>query len=195
MPPARHRGQVSPAPGGLVALGPLVQVWFSPHRLDQELLAAAGTDWEAFPAKMMVDTGAELTLVEDVVPGTLGLTPIRFQEVEGIGGRVDAPVYRLQIAIKAADNAGHSGWMTFSSDVVAVPSPPTPTEQRPHVGLLGRDFLQHIRLIYDGPSATFELVDMNAPRLGPAPGPRPTTPDKRKAKRKAQKAARRRNRR
>ena len=85
--------------------------------------------------------------------------------------------------------------MTFSSDVVAMPSPPTDTARRPHVGLIGRDFLRHIRLVYDGPSGSFELIDQNAPPLGPAAGPQPATPDRRKTKRKAQKVARKRNRR
>lgn len=177
-----------------MAVGPLVEVTFAPHRADQERLATAGHDWEPFVAKMMVDTGAELTLVEEVVPDFLGLRPIRYQEIEGVGGRVDSPVYRLQLAIHASDAARRDGWMTFSSDVVAMPSPPTDTARRPHVGLIGRDFLRHIRFVYDGPSGSFELIDMNAPRLGPAPGPRPATPDKRKTKRKAQKAARKRNR-
>jgi hypothetical protein len=142
---------------------------------------------------MMVDTGAELTLVEQVVPDFLRLSPIRYQEIEGVGGRVDSPVYRLQFVIGASDHAGRSGLMTFSSDVVAMPSPPTDTVRRPHVGLIGRDFLRHIRFVYDGPSGTFELIDVDAPRLGPAPGPAPARPDNRRTKRKAQKAARYRN--
>jgi hypothetical protein len=39
--------------------------------------------------------------------------------------------------------------MRFLADVVAVP--PVRDLARPHVGLLGRDFLQHVRFEYDGP--------------------------------------------
>jgi hypothetical protein len=35
----------------------------------------------------------------------------------------------------------------------------TPHPARPHVGLLGRDFLQYVRFEYDGPSGMYQLID------------------------------------
>lgn len=46
---------------------------------------------------MMVDTGAQLTVVEDAVPKFLHLVPIRFQAIAGVTGDLDCPVYRLGI--------------------------------------------------------------------------------------------------
>jgi hypothetical protein len=41
------------------------------------LLAQEGIVWEPVSHKMMVDTGAQLTVVEDAVPKFLNLVPIR----------------------------------------------------------------------------------------------------------------------
>ena len=105
---------------------------------------------------MMVDTGAEITIVEDTVPKYLNLLPIRFQAIAGVTGDLDCPVYRLEIIIRS-NHHGAAGQIEFSADIVAVP--PVAELARPHVGLLGRDFLQYVRFEYDGPSGMYRLID------------------------------------
>jgi len=137
-----------------------VEVSFTPHPVDIELLAREGTAWEPIPHRMMVDTGAEITIVEDAVPKFLHLEPVRFQAIAGVTGDLDCPVYRLEIAIGSNHHDGDRGdveAIRFSADVVAVP--PVAEFARPHVGLLGRDFLQLVRFEYDGPSGTYRLID------------------------------------
>jgi hypothetical protein len=115
---------------------------------------------------MMVDTGAEITIVEDAVPKFLNLQPIRFQAIAGVTGDLDCPVYRLEIIIRSndsGDDRGIAGQIEFSADVIAVP--PVAEVARPHVGLLGRDFLQFVRFEYDGPSGTYRLIDELPQRL------------------------------
>jgi len=115
---------------------------------------------------MMVDTGAEITIVEDAVPKFLHLEPIRFATIAGVTGDLDCPIYRLEIAISSNHHDGDDGTMEeirFSADVVAVP--PVMELARPHVGLLGRDFLQSVRFEYDGPSGTYRLIDERLPGL------------------------------
>lgn len=150
-----------PPPSRLIEDGPLVRVTFSPHPLEIELLAREGVAWQPVSHQMMVDTGAQLTVVEDAVPKFLSLVPIRFQPIAGVTGDLDCPVYRLEIRIDVDDRAGQRGEMRFAADVVAVP--PVPELARPHVGLLGRDFLQHVRFEYDGPRGTYALVDDGPP--------------------------------
>jgi len=140
--------------------GPLVEVLFAPHPADVELLVNEGTAWQPIPHRMMVDTGADLTIVEDPVPKFLHLEPIRFQAIAGVTGNLDCPVYRLEIKIRSTlDDGGH---IQFAADVVAIP--PVPELARPHVGLLGRDFLQLVRFEYDGRSGMYRLIDEHAAR-------------------------------
>src|SRR5215475_8763234 len=86
----------------LVTQGPLVEVLFAPHRADVELLAQEGTTWQPIFHRMMIDTGAALTIVEDPVPQFLQLEPIRFQAIAGVTGDLDCPVYRLQFNIRSS---------------------------------------------------------------------------------------------
>lgn len=146
---------------GLVTHGPLVEVLFAPHRADVELLAEEAIAWQPISHRMMIDTGAALTIVEDPVPRFLQLEPIRFQAIAGVTGDLDCPVYRLQINIRS--NGHDHGHIQFNSDIVAIP--PVPEIARPHVGLLGRDFLQFVRFEYDGPSGMYQLIDEHAMRV------------------------------
>jgi len=160
-----HQKQVA-SPTRLIEQGPLVDVSFTPHPADIALLANEGTAWEPIAHRMMVDTGAEITIVEDAVPKFLNLQPIRFQAIAGVTGDLDCPVYRLEIIIRSndpGDDRGIAGQIEFSADVIAVP--PVAEVARPHVGLLGRDFLQFVRFEYDGPSGTYRLIDERPQRL------------------------------
>jgi hypothetical protein len=177
----------------------VVQVGFHPHPADEELarMRAGHAPTASITHKMLIDTGAQLTVVEKTVPDFLGLVPLRFQEIEGVGGViVDCPVYRLMIELGVGDRAGNHGRVYFLSDIVAVE--PAGQVERLHVGLLGRDFLSHVRFVYDGPKGEFAIIDERAPSLGPKrPREQPTADDQREQRRQArkrEKAARRRSR-
>jgi hypothetical protein len=105
---------------------------------------------------MMIDTGAQITVVEDAVPKFLKLEPIRFQAIAGVTGDLECPIYRLEISIRS-NHHDENRRIHFSADVFAIP--PVAELARPHVGLLGRDFLQYARFDYDGPSGTYRLID------------------------------------
>jgi hypothetical protein len=116
---------------------------------------------------MMLDTGAQITIVEDAVPKFLNLEPIRFQAIAGVTDDLDCPVYRLEIAIGSQDHDDPRGAIAeirFSADVVAIP--PVAELARAHVGLLGRDFLQHVRFEYDGPRGVYRIIDEQQDRSG-----------------------------
>jgi hypothetical protein len=146
----------------------LVEVLFTPHPDDIELLAKEGVRWEPIPHRMMFDTGAENTVVEDAVPKFLHLEPIRYQAIAGVTGDPDCPVYRLEITIGANasdDDRGKAKELRFSADIFAVP--PVAEFARPHVGLLGRDLLQLVRFEYDGPAGAYRLIDEHPPLDAP----------------------------
>jgi len=142
----------------MVALGPLVQVTLGPHPDDAAATVAAGGTPKTMSHYLMVDTGAQATVVENVIAQALGLIPIRFTQIMGVSGKPeDYPVYRMSVTIGMVENAsGSTVQATFVTDVAGVASPPKPLT---HIGLLGRDFLRYVRLVYDGPKGAFELVD------------------------------------
>jgi len=105
------------------------------------------------------------------------------------------------MAANPAQEGSERATYWYTNEVVGLPDQKSPF----YKGLIGRDFLAAFRLVYDGPTATYELVDRrdalhkvapDAPIAQP-PGPPPhggkKTP-KTKAKRKSQRAARRKNR-
>jgi hypothetical protein len=163
----RHRGNVTPVPHGLIFKGPLVRVTFGPHPDDAKATAAAGGTPKTMVHRLMVDTGAQSTVV--------GLIPIRYVRIMGVSGKPEeCPLYRMSITIGMEED-GSGGTVLpaqFVANVAGVASPPKPLT---HVGLLGRDFLSHVRLLYDGPKGEFEIIDyrhVSRPRL-PLPKPPP----------------------
>lgn len=151
-------GSVTPEPGGLAAHGPLIEVTLGPHPADAQAIAASGGKPESMERQLLVDTGASRTCIEDRLARELGLIPVRFDPFFGVSGKpAEYPVYRMSIGVAMKeDETGPSHQAIFLADVVGMPAPPHSTS---HVGLLGRDFLQHVRLIYDGPRGRFEIID------------------------------------
>jgi hypothetical protein len=168
----RHKGNVTPAPLGLVLAGPLVKVTLGPHPDDAKATAAAGGTPKTMDHYLMVDTGAQSTVVENVVAQALGLIPIRYVQVMGVSGKAeDCPLYRMSVTISMVeDGTGGQGQAFFVANVAGVASPPKPLT---HTGLLGRDFLQYVRLLYDGPKGEFELVDYRHVSQPRKPIPKP----------------------
>lgn len=147
----RHNGKVDPAPRGLIAAGPLVKV----------LVRPVGTTGADRPVLLMVDTGAQRTCVNDAVIAGFGLAPIRFDPIVGVSGKPEnMPVYRMDIVLTMENDHGDVAHFAFRSDIVGTPSAPGAQQ---HQGLIGRDFLARFRFQYDGPSATFSIVDPSPP--------------------------------
>ena len=158
----------------MVFQGPIVKVVLAPHPDDAAATVAAGGIPKTLVHNLMVDTGAQSTCVEDKIAQALGLVPVRYAEMMGVSGKPENyPVYRMAIVIGMSEDgtgAGHQA--NFVADVVGTPSPPVPLT---HVGLIGRDFLKYMKLVYDGPKGTFDIIDethvsqrYKAPRNPPA---------------------------
>ncbi len=147
----------NPAPIQLVVSGPLVEVTLGLHPDEIKSIVESGGVPKTMVHRLLIDTGAQCTSVENVIPLALGLVPIRYQSMMGVSYKPeDYPVYRMSITLGMADKHGTVVPAAFVSDVVGTPSPGRPLS---HVGLLGRDFLRFVQLVYDGPRAEYELVD------------------------------------
>jgi predicted aspartyl protease len=181
----KHRCQ-SDSPDGLVMWGPLAEVKLSQPLARPENIETVGS----LTVRMMIDTGAHKTVVDRGIAEALGLEPIRFEEMVGVSHVPEnCPVYLMSITIGISDGVRNS-LMSFTSEMIGMATPPTP---RPFNGLLGRDFLRFIRLVYDGTSGCVDLHAINAPSAPLTPARHPSRPDR--TKRKAQRDARKKNRR
>lgn len=92
--------------------------------------------------RMLVDTGAELSVVPRDVIDALGLPRTREIEIAGVVPRAFAwcPVFRVVL---------HVGGGAFDVEVAALP------RDEVSGGIIGRDVLSHLVFTYDGPRGVF----------------------------------------
>lgn len=149
----KHLGR-APAPV-LVKNGPLVGVTIGLHPTAAGVLTAQGKPLPSVQVVMMVDTGAERTVIERRIAEQVGLTYLRDTPMIGVSGKPeDCPVYLAQITIAVGDGE-RLGAFQFNAEVIGMSSPPQPM---PHVGLIGRDFLTYFQFTYDGLEGQFGLT-------------------------------------
>ena len=136
----------------MAALGPLLHVVFRPNpEIRRQPRRRTGER-----VAMLIDPGAECTMVDDRTPKALGYKPDFYTTISGATGAPKSlPVYRMTMIVRMIDGDGMSHDVAFTQDIVGV-------DPRPHrgadFGLLGRDYLANMRLIYDGPRGLFSLV-------------------------------------
>ena len=91
----RHRGKVLPIPDGLVGVGPLVSVIITPDPKLKNFLNLPSNQVPFTSVKLMVDTGAQRTCIEDNILRQLGLIPINYTYLIGVNQEPELhPVYR-----------------------------------------------------------------------------------------------------
>lgn len=175
-------GKVSP--DALAGLGAVAEVIVSPPISHPDALQTTGN----MKIRMLVDTGAQKTVVDRGIAEALGLVPVRFEQMVGVSHiPEDCPVFLMSLTIGVGDEFGTMTLVSFTSEMIGMSTPPDP---RPFNGLLGRDFLRHARLSWDGRAGHCDLI-VDVPGR-----PRSGGRDRRKKdKRKAEKAARKKNRR
>lgn len=195
----RHIGIVQPPGDGLARVGPIVQVALRPSLLVPGKPAAIITT-------MMIDTGADRTVVDVRVAEELGVAPHRFVSMVGVSQKPElCPEYRLTVVLAMSDDVTGVGIdVNFSANVIGMPAP---NHESAHYGLIGRDFLRHFRFTYDGPKGTFEIFyplsvqvpdrQLPAPQTAKPPHrpePTPGMKDESRNKRRHQKLSRKNNR-
>ena len=102
---------------------------------------------ELHPA--LVDTGATHSCIDIGLAERLGLPVVDRQVIAGIGGRMEAPVYAAQIRVPGLDSTVHGAF-----DGVRLAE-----SGQPHVALIGRSFLLHFTMTYEGRTGRVVISD------------------------------------
>jgi hypothetical protein len=117
-------------------------------------MSAKGKKVPSVAAKLMLDTGAAKTAIDNTLAAELNLVPIRFEQVVGVSQESqECPVYLLVLRINVTLN-GRKMEYSCSTEALGIPSP---RQGEPYSGFIGRDFLASWRLTYDGPSGVVEM--------------------------------------
>lgn len=152
----------------LLFAGPLVQAFIGPRWATAKDFAEQRPEIQ--PVTLLVDTGADVTLVDLDVIERVGVPPSRFENICGLDRTISRhPMFFLRVAIAMADDQGRTKLAAMQNDVVgmsrdqeaAVLDPgdaPWVFENENHQGLLGRDFLQFCQLTYYGRRGVVELA-------------------------------------
>ena len=117
-----------------------------PLALAQQLAAAGQPAQASVTGLGLIDTGATISAVDASVISKLGVNPVGIANVGTASGPQQQYVYPIRIVLTqlglAIDYSQVTGANLSGQNLVA---------------LLGRDFLQNILLIYDGPSGEFTI--------------------------------------
>ena len=113
------------------------------------VVRVAGTAAEFGPFPAYLDTGASVTVLDPGVIHTLGAEPVAAAGLHVLGRDTVSHhgVYRVEVALA---DAGERAWLPL--DALDGPVNPKGT-----AAALGRDFLKHFVLTYDGPANRVRL--------------------------------------
>ena len=110
---------------------------------------------------LKVDTGATFTNVTEDVLRALGTAPIHVAQVRSSTQQVaDMPVYRVMVSLVFIDLSGTEHAAALPLNVIGIPPMAANLPKNMpsfHRGLLGMDYLKHVRLLCDGPGNMFQL--------------------------------------
>ena len=124
-------------PGRLIDTGPELQV---------ELTNPWALDEHPHACKALIDTGANHCFVSGRVADDLHLERFDTEEFRGAGGRFASPRYLVHLRIPQ---------LATRASILLARLPDA--DQLGRSVLLGRDFLQFYRLVYDGPTGGVTL--------------------------------------
>lgn len=131
------------------------EVWLSPQR--REAMFRAGRQDEVgapIRVTLIIDTGADSTMLNDQLMRSLGLTPTSQARVITSGSRgVPEPCDVYDVSLEIKGSATQEPWRVSPVAVLARPLVNQGTD-----GMIGRDLLRLGVLQYDGPKGTFSLT-------------------------------------
>lgn len=154
--PHSIRVLANPTPRHLQLRGAIIDVEWSVPEARAKALTDEG---RSIPAPIMgpvlVDTGATQTAIADEVAIELGLQPSGQRSTGGVHGNLPANLYYVTIAIatlgaqtlhRTAELVGVPDLRKITYDLIDSNT----KKPRGLTGLIGRDFLQHCRMVYNG---------------------------------------------
>lgn len=99
----------------------------------------------------LIDTGATISMVDSGAIEQLGVAPIGSTMLGTAGGPTQCPLYPVGL------NIGQPGAPPLAAgEFESIAS--GPLQAQGLIALLGRDLLQHMLLVYDGPSNRFSIA-------------------------------------
>jgi hypothetical protein len=133
----------------LVSFGPtiLVDIGFDPSYSPSETVTAPLAGLTAIEA--LVDTGATTSCIDNLLAVELGLPVVDRMPIAGVGGQHLANMYLAQIHVPALNRTLYG---TFAGVNLR-------DGGQPHSALMGRTFLRHYRMVYDGPTGKVTISD------------------------------------
>ena len=143
------------SPGGLVQMGAFhsIEIHVPPQIAD--LLTAQGQPVPPPQSEVaIIDTGATFTAVHEPLLQALGLHPIGVVNTGTANGPVQQNTYAARVVLPVEGITGDIHSLTgvnLANQIVPL-NPPQPL-----IALLGRDFLQRMVLIWNGPAGMWTL--------------------------------------
>jgi hypothetical protein len=151
-------------------------LWFIPPILQQQYQKEGRAIPDPIAGPVLVDTGAHHSCISEKTAKKLGLLPVMTKKTAGLHGAQDSNIYYVGMMLtvgnpqslaaakaqprtmqKIAHMTGVPHLEEASQEYGAMISTAT-GEKLGFTGLLGRDFLNHIRMTYDGPAGTLRMV-------------------------------------
>ncbi len=141
-------------------------MWFVSPELEEQLRKQERDVPEPVVGPVLVDTGAQFSAIAEESAKRLGLRPVDTKMTGGAHGSQQSNVYHVGLRIPVGSN--HN--MNIVGRMIGVPDLETHSKQygmmvdgvtREPVGftgLLGREFLQHATLTYDGAKGVLRIV-------------------------------------
>jgi len=132
-------------------IGPIVDIQILPASAAVGAIAADGGTVPA-PQKVaaLIDTGATASVIQESVASALSLTPIGQQNINTPSCQ-DHPCYTYAVMLLLpTPDAGLPHPVRFETTVIAAPLSGQNIQC-----LLGRDFLKHVMMVYNGPQDSF----------------------------------------
>ena len=135
----------------LVAFGPtlVVHIGFDPqYKFVPGQLHAAPKPGTPNPVNALVDTGATESCIDAGLAMQLNLPIVDRRSVGGIGGAHEVNMHLAQIYVPSLEFTIHGAFAGVN--LIA--------GGQPHLALIGRTFLQHFTMVYEGLTGTVTLT-------------------------------------
>ncbi len=148
----------------MIALGPFLHAeWALPPELQARRTRRGLPPLGAIAGPMILDTGAEMSLISSAVVEALGLETSSNLVSPDPDDTHGPGLYLAELGMymeqgKQRKRVGFSRQVMLTPGLEQNISEPGSSQPSPGpIGVLGRDFLQHAVMIYDGPKNTFIL--------------------------------------
>ena len=172
-----HSEKPSPPPKKFtIIFGPILEQvgalviaeWSVPKSLAEQLSREGKPVPHPVAGHVLVDTGAGKTSIAQHTAEQLGLTPTGTSSSFGAHGQQESVRYRADFTLRIIDSDGKTLSVCFEDhEVMGIPKMKESFDQfglrDPNgnlvnvIGVLGREFLRHAKLTYNGPQGTVDF--------------------------------------